>query len=947
MDLSQTKLTKKEWDSIEMPISDEEKKVLQLIMDGFHNTQIRTNHNQSILNHLKIDFSEEMEYYLFKTQFEPEILSFITPPPPARSNEITTSSSKKKSGSSASVATHSFSLCAPNDNYVRPIQQWLQTIKKKKTKTPNSKDMIRIQNTASTIQHNKHTIFEFVLLDFVKGLVYPSSTAEKEKDGYYAYSLIQFQKSSISKINKYVCELVNIVLDVYQPSRKEAIENVFYNASSYIEGNLHLIKYEDNVLYSHQEKLFQLFQNQNQKGEEGKVPKLVMYMAPTGTGKTLSPVGLSQGYRIIFVCVARHVGLALAKSAISVNKRVAFAFGCSTASDVRLHYFSAVDYKINKRSGGIGKVDNSNGSKVEIMICDVASYITAMYYMLAFHTEEEIITYWDEPTITMDYDTHELHSTIHNNWKNNKISKMVLSCATLPKHYEIKSVIEDFKYKFAKKRYTEEDFGEDEDEDDEALSSQRPPLDEDNYIIPKLCIIESYDCKKSISLLNKDGKAMLPHLLFREYSDLLDCIRQCETNKTLLRYFDVSEVVKFVKYVCEKGYVGEAMLLEKKFNSISQINMRSLKNHYLEVLNHLDYSHWNEIYVFFQSQLKSKLFLKKENLLPSRTGNEKEHLRKIQSLDVPPSSSSQNNGAIKRTNSTSLYETPPYLYTSGVLVSTSDAYTLTDGPTIFLADDVDKIGTFYIQQSKIPETVLQGIHAKIEKNNEIQKMLELLQKEMDDKTAKSGSATPSGSGGKEKSKKEERDPALNKEVERLMDRYDSLKTQIENIQLNPKYVPNTSFHQDIWIHAGYERPRNAFVPSIDQDDVKEIMALNVDNQKKLLLLLGIGVFDMNLNTQYVETIKSFAHQKKLFLVIATSDYIYGTNYQFSHGFIGKDLQNMTRQKIIQSIGRIGRNNIQQDYTVRFRDNEILEKLFRSASENENKEAKNMCALFSS
>ena len=872
MDLSQTKLTKKEWDSIEMPISDEEKKVLQLIIDGYHNTQIRTNHNQSILNHLKIEYSEEMEYYLFKTQFEPEILSFITPP--ARSNE-TTSSSKKKSGSSTStsVATYSFSICIPNEHYVGPIQQWFQTIKKKKTKTPNSKDMIRIQNTASTIQHNKHAIFEFVLLDFVKGLVFPTFPSEKEKDGYYAYSLIQFQKSSISKINKYVCELVNIVLDVYQPTRKEAIENVFYNASSYIEGNMHLIKYEDNVLYSHQEKLFQLFQNQNQKGEEWKVPKLVMYMAPTGNGKTLSPLGLSQGYRIIFVCVARHVGLALAKSAISVNKRVAFAFGCS------------------------------------------------------------------------------------NNWKNNKISKMVLSCATLPKHYEIKSVIEDFKYKFAKKRYTEEDFEEGENENEneneelekntETITSQRPPLDEDNYIIPRLCIIESYDCKKSISLLNKDGKAMLPHLLFREYSDLLDCIRQCETNKTLLRYFDVGEIVKFVNFVSEKGYVGEAMMLDKKFNSISQINMRSLKNYYLEVLNNLDYSHWNEIYGYFQSELKSKLFLKKEKLLPVGTGNGKEHLRKIQSLDIPHASPPD--GVLRRINSVSVSETPVHLYTSGVLVSTSDAYTLTDGPTIFLADDVDKIGTFYIQQSKIPETVLQGIHTKIEKNNEIQKMLELLQKEMDDKTAKGGSAATGsgGGGGKDKSKKEERDPTLNKEVERLMDRYDSLKTQIENIHLNPKYVPNTSFHQDIWIHAGYERPRNAFVPSIDQEDVKEIMALNVDNQKKLLLLLGIGVFDMNLNTQYVETIKTFAQQKKLFLVIATSDYIYGTNYQFSHGFIGKDLQNMTRQKIIQSIGRIGRNNIQQDYTVRFRDNEILEKLFRSASENENKEAKNMCALFSS
>ena len=44
---------------------------------------------------------------------------------------------------------------------------------------------------------------------------------------------------------------------------------------------------------------------------------------------------------------------------ISVNKKIAFAFGCSSADDIRLHYFAAKEYSVNKRSGGIGKVDNS------------------------------------------------------------------------------------------------------------------------------------------------------------------------------------------------------------------------------------------------------------------------------------------------------------------------------------------------------------------------------------------------------------------------------------------------------------------------------------------------------------------------------------------------------------------------------------------------------------
>ena len=153
------------------------------------------------------------------------------------------------------------------------------------------------------------------------------------------------------------------------------------------------------------------------------IPKLVLYIAPTATGKTLTPIGLSEKYKIIFLCAARHVGVSLAKSAISVGKKVAFAFGCSSAQDIRLHYFAAKEYERHRKSGGIFKVDNSVGDNVEIMICDIKSYEYAMYYMLAFNKEENIITYWDEPTITMDYEDHELHKKIHENWQENKTSK--------------------------------------------------------------------------------------------------------------------------------------------------------------------------------------------------------------------------------------------------------------------------------------------------------------------------------------------------------------------------------------------------------------------------------------------------------------------------------------------------------------------------------------------
>ena len=121
---------------------------------------------------------------------------------------------------------------------------------------------------------------------------------------------------------------------------------------------------------------------------------------------------------------------------------------------------------------------------------------------------------------------------------------------------------------------------------------------------------------------------------------------------------------------------------------------------------------------------------------------------------------------------------------------------------------------------------------------------------------------------------------------------------------------------------------------------------NVSDNWKILLLMGIGVFvnHENMNQDYVEIMKNLADKQMLYLIIASSDYIYGTNYQFCHGYLSKDMK-LTQEKIIQALGRIGRNNIQQDYSIRFRDNEQIIKLF--SAEIEKPEIKNMNKLFCS
>jgi hypothetical protein len=89
--------------------------------------------------------------------------------------------------------------------------------------------------------------------------------------------------------------------------------------------------------------------------------------------------------------------------------------------------------------------------------------------------------------------------------------------------------------------------------------------------------------------------------------------------------------------------------------------------------------------------------------------------------------------------------------------------------------------------------------------------------------------------------------------------------------------------------------------------------------------------------------KKLADKQKLYMIVASGDYIYGTNYQFCHGYLSKDLC-LTQEKMMQALGRIGRHNIQQTYSVRLRDDSQIEKMYYP--EPDKIEVKNMNRLFS-
>jgi len=450
MNLAQRKLTKAEWEGIEIPVSLDETKILNMIKNGFENISTRYNDTKSLQSYIKTENAEELQSYIFEKYFLETIKKL-------------------------------------NKKYDLGFD-----ITKSKTIKLKKKDIIRIENFDKFVETEKENIFEFIVIKLIESML-KNLSKKQDKTVFYYYTIYNLNKFDIENVNKVFKTFIDFIISKYKDC--VSIKFLLENSKQVIENNSFLWKYCNISLYKHQKQIFTLFKSNS-------IPKLVLYTAPTATGKTLTPVGLAEKYKIIFVCAARHVGLALAKSAISSGRKIALAFNCGDAEDIRLHYAAAKDFSRNKKTGNIKKVDNTNGVNVEIIISDIKSYLPAMYYMLAFNKKENIITYWDEPTITMDYNSHSFHEIIKKNWSENIVPNIVLSSATLPREDEIYETISNYKVRFSGEIHS----------------------------------ILSDDCKKTIPLLKNDCSVYLPHLSLKITRI---CFHVLNTYKVIKPYLDI------------------------------------------------------------------------------------------------------------------------------------------------------------------------------------------------------------------------------------------------------------------------------------------------------------------------------------------------------------------------------------------------------------------------
>ena len=198
MDLTQRKLNKSEWESIEIPVSESEQKVLKLIINGFNNVNNKINEYNSLISFLKIEYSEKMEDYLFNRYFREIIDSLI----------------KKYSIDYINISVSS-------------------DIKVK------SADKIRLEkNNLDTI--NQSEIYEFVLISHLENILKAKSS---KIFMFHYFTLFKLIKNNIAKINRHILSIINTVLETFQDKIDMSV--IIGNAVEYIEKNENLLKYAD------------------------------------------------------------------------------------------------------------------------------------------------------------------------------------------------------------------------------------------------------------------------------------------------------------------------------------------------------------------------------------------------------------------------------------------------------------------------------------------------------------------------------------------------------------------------------------------------------------------------------------------------------------------------------------------------------------------------------
>ena len=308
------------------------------------------------------------------------------------------------------------------------------------------------------------------------------------------------------------------------------------------------------------------------------------------------------------MCASKHIGLGLAKSAYYCNKKIGFAFGCKNMEDIRLNFNAINKFTIMKN--GYKKPDHSDGTKVEMMICDLMSFEIAMIYIKAFHPLDKIVLFWDEPTIGLDNEDHYLHQVIQKNWKLNVIPNVVFSCATLPKQNEITNIVEKFHSKF------------------------------ENAYFKYMDVCDQFS---NVMIYDEYSNVIMPHNYFKDMEKMKSFLNYQGTK--YYKFYNCNNCAKFILFYHEKF---NKKYLNEMFNELKHINMNYIKECYIDILLSIDNQEtWSKIYDAYHDKYPLYNEINKHDI-----------------IDIGPE------------------------------LTTNSASSLTNGPTLYISNQLENISNF-------------------------------------------------------------------------------------------------------------------------------------------------------------------------------------------------------------------------------------------------------------
>lgn len=155
----------------------------------------------------------------------------------------------------------------------------------------------------------------------------------------------------------------------------------------------------------------------------------------------------------------------------------------------------------------------------------------------------------------------------------------------------------------------------------------------------------------------------------------------------------MKEVCQFIKYVNDSDFIQNSYKINRRFISLDDITMQSIKQYYLKILGNIKPGTWGSIYIYVKSTSSKRI-------LPNNHIDEKGNkFKRVPALDrvfhIHKKMQTESFNVLTRINSEMISSnmhnnSPDDLGNSAIYITTKDAYTLTDGPTIFLANDVEK-----------------------------------------------------------------------------------------------------------------------------------------------------------------------------------------------------------------------------------------------------------------